>query len=274
MANSVELALGLRARGLSVIPVPRPDARHDGKKPSISWREYQDRLPTVDELTRWFATEMNLAVITGRVSGVVVIDADSQAALAWVYRHLPFTPWQTKTARGYHLYYRHPGLPVGNRAHIKTGDGALALDVRGDGGYVIAPGSVHASGSVYEEAGDWSVLRARLPLFWSGWLKVPSRQTSPAQQKSRVARPRLDVVGRAQRYLVAITSPEIGAGSDVAVFSAACHLVRGFALDESTAIELLWEWAGGRPGWTREWIASKVASAIKNGREPVGGLLS
>ena len=79
---------------------------------------------------------------------------------------------------------------------------------------------------------------------------------------------------RAGKYLAAIPLPEIGAGSDVAVFKAACHLVRGFALDEATAVDLLWSWAGGRPGWTREWIHTKVVSAIKNGREMVGGLLS
>ena len=54
------------------------------------------------------------------------------------------------------------------------------------------------------------------------------------------------------RYLAAIPRPEIGAGSDVATLYAACRLVRGFALTRADAEALLWEWAGGRPGWTRD----------------------
>jgi hypothetical protein len=48
--------------------------------------------------------------------------------------------------------------------------------------------------------------------------------------------------------------------------------VRGFDLSESDAVALLSDWAGGRPGWTREWIAAKVAHAIRYGTEPVGAL--
>lgn len=291
MADVLSTALDLAARGLTVIPVPRPDATHGGKKPTIRWKQYQTRRPTIAELTGWFATPMNMAVLTGRISGIVVVDADSDAALAWVFRHLPLTPWQTKTPRGFHLWYRHPGTRIGNRVHIKTGDGELALDVRGDGGFVVAPGSVHKTGALYEQVGDWTVARDRLPVFWPGWLTHPSNPPQlhasnppephpsnppqPPRPPARTLRPTGDgVVDRAEKYLAAIPLPEIGAGSDVAVFKAACHLVRGFALDEVTAVDLLWEWAGGRPGWTREWIQTKVVSAIKNGREMVGGLLS
>ena len=77
---SLKIALSLWRRGLSVIPVPRPRAGvapgrpGDGKVPVIAWREYQERLPTEDELREWFGGEpMNPAVVTGAVSGVVVI---------------------------------------------------------------------------------------------------------------------------------------------------------------------------------------------------------
>ncbi len=81
-----------------------------------------------------------------------------------------------------------------------------------------------------------------------------------------------DVIQRARRYLAAIPLPEIGAGSDSATLSAACRLVRGFGLPSEDAEALLWEWAGGRPGWTREWIALKVAHAERYGTEPLGAL--
>ena len=272
--TSLECALELAARGLVVIPVPRPrpgatpGKPGDGKVPIISWREYQTRRPAREELQNWFATPMNLAVVTGELSGVVVVDADSAEALTWIRNRLPWTPWQTRTAKGFHLWYGHPGVRVPNRARIETGEGRLALDVRGDGGYVVAPNSVHATGVVYEFAGDWSVPRDRLPRFWPGWTRRPVR---PAQPTSG-SRPTGSVAERARRYLSRIPRPVIGHGSDVATLYAACRVVRGFGLDETAAVDLLWEWAGGREGWSRGWIEQKVAHALRYGSEPIGAL--
>jgi hypothetical protein len=261
--------------GLSVIPVPRPQAGvlagrpGDGKVPAIAWREYQTRVATDDELVAWFGEPMNIAVITGVVSDAVVVDADSPDALRWCTRNLPYTPRQTRTARGFHLWYGHPGVRVPNCAHLQTRDGRLAIDVRGDGGYVIAAGSIHASGVEYLEAGDWTAPRTHLPRFWPGWLQRPTR---PAVPRPREQRPTGDTINRARRYLAAIPLPEIGAGSDTATLSAACRLVRGFDLSGRDAQALLWEWAGGRPGWTRDWIAEKVRHAMRYGTEPIGAL--
>ena len=273
--DSLNQALFLRSRGLSVIPVPRPRAGvaagrpGDGKVPAIAWREYQTRLQSEDELRAWFASDMNIAVITGALSGVVVVDADSPEALRWCTRHLVYTPWQTQTPRGFHLWYAHPGVPVANRTRFETRDGRLAIDLRGDHGFVIAPGSLHASGARYLEAGDWSVPRDALPRFWLGWLQRPSRPAAPART---MARPAGNVIERARRYLAAIPRPEIGAGSDQATLIAACRLVRGFDLSDSDAVSLLWEWAGGRAGWTHSWVAEKVAHARRYGTEPIGAL--
>jgi hypothetical protein len=202
---------------------------------------------------------------------VVVVDADSRDGLRWATAHLPYTPWQTKTSRGFHLFYRWPGQPVRNQARLQTADGQLAIDVRGDGGYVVGPGSLHASGARYEYAGDWT--RSNVPRFWPGWLAREERR--PATTRStpiQPARPAGDVIDRARHYLGSIPRPEIGKGSDQAVLYAACKLVRGFALSDSDAVALLWEWAGGRPGWTHEWVARKVANAQQYGTEPVGAL--
>jgi hypothetical protein len=278
-----EHAHRLAALGFSVIPVPPPrpgvpsGVKGDGKVPAIPWTEYQTRRPTPDEIDKWFASApMNLAIVTGAISGVVVVDCDSPDAVQWWIRHRMYTPWQTQTARGFHLWYRHPGVRVANRARIDTGAGRLPLDVRGDGGYVIGPGSVHASGAIYAEAGDWSAPRERVPVFWPGWLERaprPAPRYRPADDVSCMKqRPAGDLVDRARHYLAAIPKPEIGCGSDAAVMSAACRLVRGFTLSAADAETLLWEWAGGRDGWTQDWIAEKVANAERYGSEPIGGL--
>jgi hypothetical protein len=271
----LDIALRLAALEMSVFPIPppRPGVPENqvggGKVPEIAWSEYQRRRATEDELVAWFGGEpMNLAVVTGAISGVVVIDADDPRALRWCTAHLRYTPWQTRTGRGYHLWYRYPSAPVGNRARLNTRDGKLAIDVRGDGGYVIAPGSVHASGAAYEWAGDWTVPRDQVPVFWVGWIARPPRPPTP---RPPAVPPSGVLVERARRYLAAIPPPVIGAGSDTAIFSIACRLVRGFALSPTDAEALLWAWAGGRPGWTRAWIAAKVAHADRYGTEPIGG---
>jgi len=277
---AIDDATELLSRGLSLFPVPRPrpgaaaGQPGDGKVPALPWREYQSRLPTADELATWFRTPQNIAVVTGAVSGVVVVDADAMDAVRWAVRRLPYTPWQTKTPRGFHLWYRHPGVRVGNRARIATEAGKLSMDVRGDGGYVIAPGSLHASGAVYEWAGDWSQPQSEVPIFWPGWLErppaAPSRSERAANTKTPGTVSSIDTVTRARAYLAAIPKPEIGNGSDEATFYAACRLVRRFELAAADAEALLWEWAGGRDGWDREWIAAKVAHAERYGTEPRG----
>lgn len=132
----------LTKREFSVIPVGQD------KKPLIAWQKYQKRLPTEDEITEWWKKwpNANPAIVTGTVSGIVVIDADGEAGRAFVAAHCPATSVYVRTAKGWHFYYRHPGHgEVHNAVRF-----APEVDVRGDGGYVVAPPSVHASGAVYE----------------------------------------------------------------------------------------------------------------------------
>ena len=99
--TTLEHARRLRALGLAVIPVPRADGRtFDGKVPAVAWREYQQRLPTDQELVTWFADNRatNYAIVTGAVSDLVVVDCDSPEARRSCVRRLPYTPWQTRTA--------------------------------------------------------------------------------------------------------------------------------------------------------------------------------
>jgi hypothetical protein len=291
MTRALTIAQRLLAKGLSIFPVPRPQpgtpphAPGDGKTPALPWKKYQTTVATPERLEQWFATEQNIAVVTGAISRIVVLDIDGAAGtVPWVRRHLPRTPWLTKTARGWHLFYRHPGGRVPNKAPAVTTDDGIAIDVRGDGGYVIAPGSLHMSGTMYKPEGNWHQLRSALPIFSPTWIdqapssRQPVERTSASSEHSmndpsNLAVSSSDRVERARKYLSAIPRPEIGAGSDQAVLTAAARLVRGFALAPSDAECLLWNWCGNRPGWTRQWIARKVKNAERYGTEQVGGLL-
>jgi hypothetical protein len=90
--------------------------------------------------------DANVGVVTGAVSGVVVLDADGPEGLASLKAlNTPATTWLARTGKGLHQWFAHPGVAIGNRAGLRP-----HLDVRGDGGYVIAPPSLHASGRRYE----------------------------------------------------------------------------------------------------------------------------
>jgi hypothetical protein len=254
--------------GLGPLDVPPPDEHHDGKVPTRAWKRYQVDERIVEAHAReWFTgREQSIALLTGALYGVVVVDADGPDALRHCVIRLPRTPWQTRTAKGVHLFYRHPGGVLRNRARI----GGLPLDFRGDAGYVMAAPSLHKSGVRYQLGGDWSQPREALPVFDPAWLETPKRRE--VLQVKNLPRPTGDVVERARRYLAAIPRPEIGQGSDAATLYAACKVLRGFALDASTTETLIWEWAGGRPGWSQAWITRKVQSAEKYGTEPIGAL--
>ncbi len=90
----------------------------------------------------------NIAVATGEVSGIWVMDVDELESLHTLetqYGALPKTPLVRTGGGGRHFYFRHPGVRVPN-SQSKI---AKKIDVRGDGGYVLLPPSVHASGNHY-----------------------------------------------------------------------------------------------------------------------------
>jgi putative DNA primase/helicase len=123
--------------------------------------------------------DANIGIATGAVSGIVVIDIDGangHATLqALVAQHgaLPQTPI-VKTARGWHLYFAIPAAcaPI----LCSTGNG---LDVRGAGGYVVAPPSRHASGHVYLWCDGVSMM-ADPPPWLQEWARNRNNSARPA----------------------------------------------------------------------------------------------
>ena len=158
-------AMRYLARGWSVIPANwvREDGScscgnpscgdNAGKHPKVLWNDYQERLPTEAEVQRWWRTwpRANIAIVTGKVSGIIVIDVDPRHGGDESMRDLGPLP-DTLTALtgggGDHKYYRHPGRIVANGSGVNSGL-RPGIDVRGDGGYVIAPPSIHRKGGVY-----------------------------------------------------------------------------------------------------------------------------
>jgi hypothetical protein len=101
-----------------------------------------------------------LAIRTGAASGLCVIDIDPR------HGGQPDTGLMTPTATvatgggGWHLYYRHPGGPTVRALRDRPG-----VDVKGEGGYVVAPPSIHpATGRRYRWVGDRPVTEMHPPL--------------------------------------------------------------------------------------------------------------
>jgi len=146
---------GLISHGFNAFPLPPRT-----KKAAMSWEKFQTERPAPDLVERWLAKpNLNGAIVTGKISGIFVVDIDSDdARKAFFANEVPPTAI-VKTAKGWHVYFKHPGFDVRNSAgKIMSG-----IDVRGDGGYVVAPGSVHPDGTEYvwedsspiAEAPDW-----------------------------------------------------------------------------------------------------------------------
>lgn len=119
-----------------------------GKAPLLpTWRVYQSRLPTTEEVTRWWtdAPLANIACITGAISKMAVVDLEYEG-LAEAERLCLTSGLISQTGKGRHLIYSHPGEKVCGTTKL---NGIRGFDIRGDGNYIILPPSMHASGKRY-----------------------------------------------------------------------------------------------------------------------------
>lgn len=125
------------ALGLCVMPLR-------GKMPLLSWKKFQDEKPSNEQLQSWDNTNHNIGIITGHISGIFVVDIDGEYPSHWP--EMPKT-WTVKTSKGLHYYFHlKPEQHFSNRAGL-----AKNVDIRGNGGYVVAPPSRHPdTGHIYE----------------------------------------------------------------------------------------------------------------------------
>jgi hypothetical protein len=258
--NAPNEALRLADRGLRVFPL-------SGKKPTLDqWQIRATTDPDALDLLPW-APGSNIAIATGVGSDVFAVDVDfksggfeSLAALIEVHGPLPLT-WTVKTGgKGEHLYFRHPGGVVRN-SQSKVGTG---IDIRGDGGCVVAPPSIHP------ETGDayaWAVSPDDVDLADApAWLLAaltaePARHLPPVDRETRSD---AETVRRATGYLAKMPASVSGQGGHNAAFKAACKLVQGFALAPELVRTLLDEFSKRcMPPWSSRELDHKVAEAIK-----------
>lgn len=247
-------ALGQAAReylasGWSLIPLV-------GKLPALpSWKEYQRRLPSSEEVAEWFSegdrAPSGLGVVTGRLSKLVVVDCDSEADAAFWSTTFPSSPLVARTGGGgVHFYY---AMPEERDVRNRVGVLRRKIDIRGEGGYATAPPSSHASGRHYA----WQTYDAAavLPCFDVAWLA----------EEPRLARtPAASYVGKVRNAVAYIRRIRAvaGEGGHNATFRAACKL-RDAGLAEGEALTILSEWNGtnASPPWSAVELEHKIRSA-------------
>lgn len=156
----LDAALTYIAAGLSVIPIdPQTKRPYSGLLPTVdgrrSWKPFQERIASEHEIRKWFSRpRINIGIVCGAVSGgLIVLDFDVHADTVYP-QFLKHCPWAVelpvvKTGKGYHLYLR-TDAPEGNQDLAKDRAGHVLIQTRGEGGYVLAPPSIHPSGARYE----------------------------------------------------------------------------------------------------------------------------
>lgn len=207
-----------------------------------------------------------LAIRTGVASGLVAVDVDpahggEESLAGLVERGLtPRTALVRTGSGGKHLYYRHPGAPVHN-SQSRLGPG---IDVRGDGGYVVAPPSIHPrTGKPYRWIGGLAPVEMPLalvkacapppePAMVNRQVLTGSCATAEFTRPDRLLEKLLDTVRQAPEGMRRTTL--YGSARGVA------RMVRAGALNASDAVAALTN-AGREAGQT----ARETTAAIRGG---------
>lgn len=160
--NILTAALGYAGRGWAVFPlVP-------GWKTPLTAHGFLDATKKRSQIIAWWKStpNANIGIATGAVSGIIVVDVDDLRGLRDLKQLTGDTSTLTSRTQsgGLHLIYEHPGVRVGNRQNFISG-----VDLRGDGGYIVAPPSV-VNGNPYRftSSGSPKAMPAELSAFLTG----------------------------------------------------------------------------------------------------------
>jgi hypothetical protein len=197
--NMIEHALEYARRGWLVFPLHTPtdgvcschkaDCGSVGKHPR-TMNGVKDATTDDETIRRWWSMwpAANIGLATGAESGLVVVDIDprhggteSITELQNSYGKFTDRVYAATGGGGWHLLFSHPGVRIGNIQSTPDRPGKLGqgVDVRGDGGYIVAAPSLHASGKVYEWKVSPTVGLPDMPA-WLVHILTEQRQASPA----------------------------------------------------------------------------------------------
>lgn len=216
--TAVDTALACAGRGWHVFPV-----KDGGKEPRAGWKWARWNTTDPGLIREWWASGGNVGIACGP-SGLVVIDLDTGGALPPPWDTVPGVAngddvfavlaeahddgWpDTYTVRtprgGWHFYFRAGGHGIRNSA----GQVAPMVDVRGDGGFVVAAGSARPEGA-------YGLVNDRDPAPLPGWLAGLAVKARAGQPAARCATPAAATSGAYVRAAVNAGAREVATAPD------------------------------------------------------------
>lgn len=155
-ARCREQALQYIKHGWPVFPVGwcNVKGKEGWKQPLVGWKQYQTTLPKEADANSWWKQwpYARVGIVTGKFSGLVAVDIDLYKGGSIDGLDLPATLISKTGGGGWHYIYRHP---YGGEIPNATDWPRKGVDIRGDGGFIVAPPSLHVSGERYEWALDF-----------------------------------------------------------------------------------------------------------------------
>ncbi len=237
-------------KGLSVIPV-RPD-----KKPYVKWEKYQSERAEPDQITEWWDRwpEANVAIVTGAISKVTVVDIDTQQGHEAVNELIPdslITPVARSQKDGWHYYLKHQdGVGCATRFLIDT-------DLRGDRGYIIAPPSIGEVGT-YRWMPGLSIKDVDPQPMPKPLLNIINTSLYRGGGKSQ------EDINHTKSQIVTDSHIRFEEGNrDNALFALANHLVKGGMSEDNILKYMLFFGSNCTPPFPEKEILAKIQSALK-----------
>lgn len=271
-----EAALAYAERGWRVLPIePR------GKAPLAELVPHgcKDATTDIEMINQWWTQhpDANIGVATGAESGLFVVDLDGLAGISefnkWTAEHgePPLTYTVQTPGGGLHIYFKWPAdRVVRNRQKIN----GKPVDVRGEGGYVVAFPSIGPNGKAYAVDADAPLADAPEWLLDRVAPKEPPPAPATAPSPSPPSRPLpgvADLDRRIRAYLAACPPAVSGSGGHNQTFVVANALTNGFDLTAAEALPYLQEWNQTcQPPWTEKELLHKLQDAEAKGSPPPG----
>ena len=266
MTTLLSAALAYARHGYRVLPL-----EPNGKRP-ITEHGVHDATFGDLAIHNLFSRPCNLglAVPDDRLILDVDVRSNGPATLkAWLdkWGPLPMTPRQVTASGGWHVVFRRPTHAVTLRTKLGPG-----VDLLGLGKYIVsAPSTIDGKPYRWDHRLSTTPV-ADLPM-WLLDMAIVKRDASDAPAPMG-ERPSADVYERAKKYVASCPGAVSGQGGHNATFLLAQRLVRGFKLDDATALSLMTQWnVTCSPPWNSYQLARKVAEARTKGTMAWGELL-
>jgi hypothetical protein len=249
----------------------RPDCENSrGKHPiEPNWQRLPSKLDYLLETVHHVTCNVGLAMgIQPRGDFLIAVDCDGPDELLeqlQVKANCKLPPTLTSlTRKGTHrIYSVSDGVVIGNRAKLlKAPKGSPDIDIRGEGGQIVAPPSLHYSGHQYRWANCLTI--APLPDAFTDWLTEPVAPTRPAPIPC-ASRNVYEAFERAQKYVKRCEPAISGNAGHQTTFKTCIKLIGTFPeLSDAQLWSLLVDYnATCQPPWSERDLKHKLQDALR-----------